>query len=341
MENEITSDAVETEVVESAPVEATTEPVVESAPVESTESNEVSAEEKAFDKIFDEPQVKAEIPQLDKAVENKGLDHSKKGPNSWKPSAREKFGSLPEDVKAEIMRRESEAATVLQKTTDVRKFADQFDNIITPYTPFLRSLNIHPLQAVQTTLNTAYVLQTGDMSAKAATVAAIIRNNKIDLNAIDEALAGNQPKAQDPVLQELNQLKAQFHQREQAERQQTEQYMYSEIEQFAQDPKNEFFGDVIGDMQVLLANGRAADLQDAYDRAVHMNPEIRNILESRRANTTTTQPIQQNAAAKIAASSSVRGAPVNGRPPAKPKFKDSREATEAAFDAVMGSNFKF
>lgn len=329
MENEIN-----TEVEQSAPEQSQVEssPVVEqSQPEQKTEKVDTrSAAEKAFDTLAAEDEAKPAETQTKQEAITKGLDPTRKGPQAWSPEMREKFSSFDEDTKTYLLKRETEFQQQIQRDAESRKISETVQNIINPYTPFLKSINTHPLEAIRSTLNTAYTLMNGDMNTKAATVAAIIRNNKVDLQAIDDALAGTAPKEQDPVMRELNELKQKIYYQENTAKQQVYQSVETEIQTFASDPHNEFFSDVANDMQILLANNRAETLQDAYDKACYMNPEVRRVIESRQRNPSA------DIETKINASSTVKGAPNKSTVNLKPKYKSSREATEAAYDAIFG-----
>ncbi|MGR2433573.1 hypothetical protein FDG14_24970, partial [Salmonella enterica] len=59
---------------------------------------------------------------------------------------------------------------------------------------------------------------------------------------------------------------------------QQNQTVMSEIEQFKSNPANVHFEAVKDDMAILLQSNRAESLQDAYDKAVWMRPDIRKSL---------------------------------------------------------------
>jgi hypothetical protein len=114
-------------------------------------------------------------------------------------------------------------------------------------------------------------------------VAQLVKNFKIDLSTLDEVLANvvsNKP-AIDPVLEKLEKLEQQVNNRQQEVSQSREAEINNVIEKFATDAKNEFFTDVAGHMQALLANGHAKDLQEAYDQACWANPKVRAVMQQR------------------------------------------------------------
>lgn len=348
---------------------AAVEPVeaVEHKVVESTESNEVvtgrDAAERAFDKAVadaenrvkpeaekkEEPKEEAPVEATTEATEGaqepaKGLDPQGKGPNSWKATVREKFKALPADVQAEVLRRENEHQRLMAETTDARKFANEFLSITQPYEAFLRSQNIHPLGAVKALMNDVYTLKTGDATTKANLIAQIIKSNGVDIGVLDQVLSGQMPQVDEHTaalqrqVQEMQQWKAQ---QEAQARQASEQTIEAQIHSFASDPANEFFHDVVSDMQVLLNAGHATDLKDAYDKACRLNPEVFSVLQARataRTAPAVTPPPAANVQQKVAASSSVKGAPASTRPAAPKKQVSGRDAALEAWARLEKTN---
>lgn len=123
---------------------------------------------------------------------------------------------------------------------------------------------------------------------------------------------GNQPQAPDfrsavaqAVQRELQPILAQSEQREQ-------QQHLSTIEAFAADPAHPYFNDVRTAMGVLLKNGQAANLQDAYDQATWANPSIRQALMAQQSGDAAKAKAAEVEAARKAALLSPSGAPVHG-----------------------------
>lgn len=328
----IENEVVESQVVE--PVEVSTEvaePVVTEPKLTGKE-----AVEAAFDKVVADSDKKEETKKPEatadgeaKIEEAKGLDPTGKGPNSWKPTTREKFRQLPPDVQQEVLRRENEHQKLMNETTEVRRFATEFMRVSQPYSAFLKANNVNPVAAYADLMNTAYQLKTGDQRVKAQLISQIIKNNNVDISLLDDALTDTLAPV-DPVQKELQELRQKIAHQEQQAQSSVVHEVDRTIEQFANDPANEFFGDVVGEMQILLQSGHAKDLKDAYDKACYMNTEIRQVIQGRAqaAPTVATPNIQQ----KISASSSVKGAPAGNRPAVpKPKLT-GKEAAMAAWD---------
>jgi hypothetical protein len=130
----------------------------------------------------------------------------------------------------------------------------------------------------------------------------------------------------------VDQLFAQLQGLQQSRQEQVIQRAVSEVEGFG--AGKEFFEDVREDMADLLelASKRNLDLslEQAYERACKMQPDIAKVLEAREAAKRAGNSQQSTQRAKHAASS-VRGTPA-GVPSSNPS--DLRGAIEAAFEQV-------
>jgi hypothetical protein len=259
-----------------------------------------------------------------------------RAPQAWKPAAREHWAKLPPEVRAEVDRREKEVARVLSESAPQRKLAESFMQTLAPYRPLLTG---EPMQVVGGLLQTAAQLQTGTPQAKAQMAATIIKQYAIPIDLLDAALSGEgQPQAGQgaapgqPMDAEslLAQAEARVMQRMQAERQRSMvQREAASVEAFAQ--KNEFFNDVRDTMRALIESGRAADLQDAYDKACWADPDVRAALLQRQQ-AQASQATLASAQRARAASSSVRTAPAVA-PAQGVDVNDRRAAIEAAIAA--------
>jgi hypothetical protein len=238
-----------------------------------------------------------------------------KAPSSWKPEIREKWSALPPEVQSEVIRREKEVQATLHQAAQARQFAEAFQQVAQPYAHLIALEGNDPLKAFGDYLRTATVLRSGGPAEKANAVAQACRNFGVDLRMLDAALAGQalpQPQQQpgqqfqDPRVDQLFQF---LSQREQEAQIRKRQDLDSEIESFANDPKNEFFEDLRADISIMLRTmaeaGRTMTLKEAYDRAAMLHPEIGKIVQQRQAaQQAATQ--QQSLQAKRNAASSLR-----------------------------------
>lgn len=291
----------------------------------------------ALEQAFDETQKPNAQPEPIKATEPPPVELGEgpktiKAPASWKPAAREKFDALPDDVKEEVARREYETGATLAKTADERKLAHAFMSVAQPYAADYQAMGINPLAAAQNFFQVDRALRVGTVTQKAQIVSDLIKQYGIDLVALDSHLAGQAPQEQarpghDPEMAaRVERMERMAYEQQQSVVQAQQNQLNTTIDQFATDPKNEFFTDVAPHMIGLLQSGAAPDLKSAYEQACYANPQVRQVLSQRE---------QSNRARMAAGSASlpVKG-PRNGPQPSTQKFASTRDALEAAFAAA-------
>ena len=223
-----------------------------------------------------------------------------RAPASWRPETREHWAGLPEGVRAEVSRRESEVARALQETAEARKTSEAVMRTIEPYQAFIKAENSNPLQAIDNLMATAARLRTGTAPELAQLVAGMVNqfgtgrfgNQFIEL--LDSALAGQTPKTDpqqlaiqqhlDQRLAPMQQMLSQFQHAQQAQQQHSVQSAQNEVATFIS--KAEFGDDVRETMADLLEvaqrRGQNLTLQDAYRKACYLDDNVRNVLAQRR-----------------------------------------------------------
>jgi hypothetical protein len=125
----------------------------------------------------------------------------------------------------------------------------------------------------------------------------------------------------DPTVQQLQEqvwqlTQAQQHQHAMVEQQEQAQ-IHSTIESFASDPSNVFFEDVKPEMAALLKEGRAADMQEAYDMACWARPDIRPLLlqaQQKQEQEVKRSKVQKARSAAVSVAGSPSGSSARGNP---------------------------
>jgi hypothetical protein len=270
--------------------------------------------------------------------DQKPVDQFAKAPQSWKPGAREAWQHLPADVRAEVHRRERETARIMQETTQAREVTSYVSQLQQRFAPALQAEGVDALTASANLMNLASRLRFGTPQEKAMLAAQIIRNYGVDVENLASALDG-QPmqQSQQPQMMtdpRVDQLLAQLNGMRQTQAAQVQQRVVGEVEKFGE--TKEFFEDVREDMADLLevASRRGIDLtlEQAYERACAMQPEIHKVIEGRNAAKRAGNSQQSTQRARIAASS-IRGTP-SGVSTAEPE--SLRGAIEAAIESSAG-----
>jgi hypothetical protein len=226
----------------------------------------------------------------------------------------------------------------MQETAQARQVHDYLGQLQQNFAPALQAEGVDVLTASANLMQLSSRLRFGTPPEKAQLAAQIIRNYGVDVNALADALDGipaqaqpgqmqQQPMMQDPRVDQLfEQLSAMRQNREQ----QVMERAVGEVEAFGSD--KEFFEDVREDMADFLdlATKRGIDLplDQAYERACRLHPEISKVLVAR-DRASQAGNLNRSTQQARAAASSVRGTPA-GVSTAQPNTL--RAQIEAAMD---------
>lgn len=239
-------------------------------------------------------------------------------PNAWTAQSKAKWAALPPEIQAEVAKREAEIHQGMTKLDEERQFGKSTKEVITPYLPMITAEGSTPQKAIQSLLNTAYLLRTSTPQEKGRMLMDLARQYGADLSQVSQ----QQQKPIDPELQairqELGQLKS-ARQSEVSQREQHEQAtIQSEIQTFAANPDHVHYESVKAHMASLLQGGLTKGnspqehLRDAYDQAVYAKPDIRStLLEQKIAQTEANRVAEKKAKADAARRA---GASITGNP---------------------------
>lgn len=265
---ELPEDEVDTEDTEETPEKD----AVESDSEIESESEEADTEEEAEE----EPEAEHEDPE-------EVRDPIKAAPSSWSKASKSLYDKLPEDVKREVHKREADFHAGYQTLKPKADFADRVAAAMQPYQQTLIQLQqqgVDAPTAINKLLQADHILRYSKPEQKAAYLAELAVQYGVDIGSLSQV-----PKPDPQVIsmrQQLESMQMQRAQEMQAQQMQQQQKLAEEIQKFASNPKHEHFAAVREEMAVLMETGKAATLQEAYDQAVWMRPEIRQTLLERR-----------------------------------------------------------
>lgn len=275
-------------------------------------------------------------------------------PASWKAGLREYWKTLAPDVQSEIHRREGEHVERMRENAAMRSQIGRFNQVVEPYRALMEAEGGEPLSAFHDYLRAATLLRTGAPNDRAAFVAALVQRYGVPLDALDAHLASalrsgatgqmplypQQAQQPQPPQQQFRdpRLDALLAQAEQA----TAGQIRSEVDGFK--ANHEFFDDVrltMADvMDAAAKRGIEMSMEDAYQRACMIEPEVRKVVESRGMRMSASQAARTLAAARHASSSlssglappAARMAVTNGS-----GAPSVRQSLEAAIDTLRTS----
>jgi hypothetical protein len=291
----------------------TTEEVIpdEEVKPEAGGSDEDSPEEEVTTKQDEEQKTEGK-------AEDETVVSESPAPQSWSAPNREHWGKLPAEVQAQVTKREREIDAGLRDSAEARRFQEQFNQTIQPYMGTVQvEAGGDAILATKNLLNIATALRTGAGPQKAQIVAQIIAGYGVDIATLDGILSGQVGPQQGQVQQPMGNPQ-QFRdprvdamlQQQQQESVQEDADIQLETDTFMADPKNEFAADVRDDMADLLEmagrRNQTLSLQDAYDRAVKIRPDLQTVLTGREL---PPEDKKESLKRKKRAASSIKGTP--------------------------------
>lgn len=251
-----------------------------------------------------------------------------KPPASWTNKAKEEWSKIPSNLQEEILRREKDVARGFEEKGREANFAKSIRQIIEPYKGRIQQFGASESDAID------YLFRMEEFSSRDPEGYIIHAAQGLGVNLLALAQKAQQQPQQgyNPQVAALERKLATFEQsvkvREQASAQE-------EVAKFSADKP--YFEDAKMEMAKLLDMGVVTSLEEAYEKAIWADPNIRErILQDQRKteeDRRRKEAEQKAVAAKKAASINVKSS--KGSSPVKPA---SMEQTMAAvYDRMMAS----
>lgn len=282
--------------VEAAPVTET--PAVEKITKEPAAKNFSDALERKIydrDRYQEKKQEQAEskdVPSAESfeekaAKEAARVERKTKGiPPSWSKNVADKWDSLPEDIRAEIAKREEEVTRGFTRDGEDKKLAREFKEVFNEYEKQGINFPRGYKDTVKELLNAAKVLNYGSPQEKLAYIDATARSVGLDLRsslgvANNDSTVAQQNNLQNPEIHALHQKIAQLEGTLTKQMQLQDQMQTKEateiIQKFASDPAHKYYHQVAPQMGQLIQNGFASSLEDAYEKAINLDPDLHSM----------------------------------------------------------------
>jgi len=257
-----------------------------------------------------------------------------KPPASWKKDYHDVWMTADPKMREYAWQREEQMRKGVEPLLSKAQFADAMNQALEPYLPTIQGLGLKPEQAVAALAQADYTLRTAPPDQRYQYLVNLAAQYGINLNATGQA--GQQPQTTvDPLVwqlqNELNNVRGEVMGWKQQQEMAENQTLLSEINSFAD--KAEHFEEARPTMIQLLQSGVAETLEDAYDKAIRLNEDLFNRVQSaRQAEVAAKQAQEKNRAAKAARAAAVS---VRGSTPGTntaPKAHSRRALLEEAFD---------
>lgn len=259
----------------------------------------------------------------------------KRPPASWKKDYHEPWNTVDDRIKEYVWQREEQMRRGVEPLLTKAQFADKMEQVLSPYRDTIRGLGIEEPQAVEAMLKADHTLRFGTPEQKLQMFHQLAQ--QYGVNLANQAVSNSQNPAMDPTIyalqNEVVKVKGQLQSWQQQQEEAQNAVLLDEIRAFEQ--KAEHFEAVRPEMIALLQSGAAQTLEEAYDKAVWGNPELREaMLEARQAQALASVSVEKNRAAKAARAAAVS---VRGSTPGintAPKAQDRRTLLAEQFDAI-------
>ncbi len=247
----------------------------------------------------EEPQVEEEPPVW------------KRPPASWKKDYHEIWQKADPKMQEYAWQREEQMRAGVEPLLSKAQFADAMQEAISPYMTTIQGLGLTPDKAVAALMEADHKLRNSDPQTRMVYFQQLAQSYGINLGAVQPSAApGQAPQQQavDPTVwalqNELNKVRGEVmgwkQQQEMAENQQ----LLNEINSFSL--KAEYFEDVRPTMIQLLQSGVAQTLDDAYEKAIRLDPNLfEQMNKAQQAEVAAKQAKEQNRAAKAARAAAV------------------------------------
>ena len=214
------------------------------------------------------------------------------------------------------------------------QFADEMQEAVQPYLQTIQGLGIDAPRAVKALMEADNALRYGTPDQKIQLFGRLAQQYGVNLGQL-QGLPQQSPV--DPMVytlqNELNSVRGEVNNWKQQQEQAQNSVLLGEINQFSQ--KAEHFEEARPVMIQLLQSGVATDLQDAYDKAVRLDPTLFDaIQQSKQAEVDAQKRAAANKAAKSARAAAVSVKSSTPGAVTTTKAQDRRSLLAEQFDAV-------
>ncbi|ANK90639.1 MULTISPECIES: hypothetical protein [Rhizobium] len=188
-------------------------------------------------------------------------------PPGWSAEAKAQFSSLPSEVQAAIAKREQEVDRGFRVLQDYKGLEE--------FTPIVRQAGMTHADVMRRAIDWENALIRDPVN----TVLHVARVAGVNLHALVNGRAGEALQRHEQAAPQPRPINVEATVEHVLRKRDTE----TQVDAFLSDPANAHAEDVLDDMVALINAGRASTLQDAYDAACWMRPDIRQQLISQTA----------------------------------------------------------
>lgn len=228
-------------------------------------------------------------------------------PKTWRPEAVKAWKDLPETVRVEVLKREEDMFRGIESYKADASIGKVIKDIVAPYIPGLRAKGLDPVHQIRSLLASNEALENGTPEQKVMVLRKLAEIYNVDISG-----EGASPYV-DPQISTLNktidELRSRLDTNDNRMAESVKANLQKEVNAFADDPAHPYFDEVAADVAALLKGKVATTLEEAYEKAVWLNPVTR-AKEAARATTEAAAKAKSEAEAKAAAAKKASSANV-------------------------------
>lgn len=320
-------EAEESEDVSQA-VEEPEEEVEEEPPEEEEDASDEPSHDEEND---DEPDEESES---DEAESEEETEDSLEAPEHWPARDKEIFSEAPKEIQEWALRRDKEReADYTRKTQEIasiRKRGEALEEVIAPYRQEFQLSGMDDVSAIRQ----LFAVHDSLKNDPSGTIQWLAQTYGADLTQTQEEV--------DPTVAALQRQIQQLHQEQQrsqsAQQEQQQQALVKQIEAFENEKgedgklKHPHFQDVHDDMTRLFQSGMATTLEDAYEKAVNLRPDLRQVIQKQTQEQTRQKQKAEKAKQAKRAKKAASGVKSSGASVKQDKPKTLRDELSALID---------
>ena len=250
-------------------------------------------------------------------------------PSSWKKDYEEHWGKLDPTLQDYIQQREADYAKGVSTYKNQWDMAAPIMESIRQFEPLLQHHGVAPQQWISQLGNAHAKLVMGSPEQKLETFAQLANDYGVNLGQLT-GQSGYDPQFSQ-LAQELNQIKNQWSSFQSQQEMAEQTQLQGEIASFKDDKP--YFEEVRETMAGLLQNGMANDLQSAYDKAIRLNDDVFQRVQSQQTGKSEAAQREKVAAAKAKVLSPKSTTPTASTGNGGKSASSAREAIMQAMEA--------
>jgi hypothetical protein len=226
----------------------------------------------------------------------------KRAPASWKKDYHEVWQTADPRMQEYAWQREEQMRKGVEPLISKAQFADQINEVVNPYLQTIQGMGLDAPKAIKALLEADNLLRTSNGQNKLQLFSRLAQQYGVNLNEV------NFQQGVDPTIyalqNELNNVRGEVNGWKQQQEQAQNQQLLGEIEKFSS--KVEHFEEARPTMIQLLQSGVAQTLEDAYEKAVRLDPELFDSVQvSKQAELDNAKRVAADRAAKSARANAV------------------------------------